>query len=116
MAYDKNNIFAKIIRGEIPCKKVIENDFCVAFYDIAPKAPVHVLVVPKGDYISFDDFATAATPEFMNGFFKSVKEVANKLGLKEGGYRIISNHGKNATQTVFHFHVHIMGGAPLWKM
>ena len=113
MDYDKNNIFAKIIRGEIPCKKVFENDICIAFHDIAPAAPVHVLVVPKGEFVSFNDFTEKAKPEFISNFFKSVRQIANELGLQEGGYRVLFNHGKFASQTVFHFHVHILGGGPL---
>ncbi len=113
MAYDSNNIFAKILRGEIPCKKVHEDEFAMAFHDIAPDAPVHVLVVPKGEFVSFDDFATNARPEFMKGFFASVQKVAKMLNLQDGGYRIISNHGADASQSVHHFHVHILGGKNL---
>jgi diadenosine tetraphosphate (Ap4A) HIT family hydrolase len=116
MAYDLNNIFAKILREEIPCKKVFENEFALAFHDIAPEAPVHVLVVPKIDCISFDDFAKTATPEFMQGFFASVQKVAEMLGLPENGYRIISNHGADASQSVAHFHVHIVGGKKLGRL
>ena len=113
MSYDKNNIFAKIIRGEVPCSKVYEDDVCFAFNDIAPAAPVHILVCPKGDYISFHDFSVNAKPEFVAKFFASVQKIANDAGLAEGGYRVLFNHGKNASQTVFHFHVHIMGGKSL---
>lgn len=113
MAYDKNNIFAKILRGEIPCKKVYEDGFVLAFEDIAPKAPVHVLVVPKGEYVSFDDFAAKASSDAIQGFFFAVQKVAAQLKLREGGYRLISNHGANAGQEVPHFHVHILGGRPL---
>ncbi len=116
MAYDKNNIFAKILRGEVPCKKVHETEFAFAFHDIAPDAPVHVLVIPKGEYASFDDFSQNASPEFMKGFFVSVQEVAKMLGLVENGYRIISNHGSDASQTVHHFHVHILGGKNLGRL
>ncbi len=111
--YDKNNVFAKIIRGEIPAQKLFENEFCIAINDITPAAPVHVLVLPKGDYISFDDFATSASDEFIAGFFKSVKQVAALKNLSEGGYRVLFNHGPDASQTVFHFHVHILGGTSL---
>ncbi len=113
MVYDSNNIFAKFIRGEIPCKKIFENDSCIAFHDIAPAAPVHVLVVPKGEFTSFNDFTEKAEPEFISDFFKSVREIANNLNLAEGGYRVLFNHGRNASQSVFHFHVHILGGGPL---
>ena len=110
MTYDRDNIFAKIMRGEIPCKKVYEDAFAFAFEDIAPSAPVHVLVVPKGDYVSFNDFAAEAPKELVHGFFASVQKIAAKLGLEEGGYRMISNHGPDASQSVHHFHVHILGG------
>jgi diadenosine tetraphosphate (Ap4A) HIT family hydrolase len=111
--YDKNNIFAKIIRGEIPADKFYEDKYCVAFPDISPAAKTHYLVIPKGEFISFDDFVEKADRYFISNFFKSVKIVATKLGLVEGGYRIIFNHGSDANQTVFHFHVHILGGQGL---
>ena len=110
MAYDHNNIFAKIMRGEIPCKKVHEDEFAFAFEDIIPSAPVHVLVIPKGEYVSFNDFAATAPVELVRGFFASVQKVAQKLGVEENGYRIISNHGVDASQSVHHFHIHILGG------
>ncbi len=113
MKYDNGNIFAKILRGEIPCKKVFENEFCLAFHDIAPAAPVHVLVIPKAEFISFNDFAAGADAKLKDGFFRSVQLVAAQLGLEEGGYRVLFNHGADASQTVFHFHVHILGGKPL---
>lgn len=113
MAYDPQNIFARILRGEIPCKKTYEDEHALAFEDIAPAAPVHVLVVPKGEYSSFDDFAARASAQEMQGFFASVRKVAQQLGLSEGGYRIISNFGPDASQTVHHFHVHILGGRVL---
>jgi histidine triad (HIT) family protein len=116
MAYDKSNIFAKILRGEIPCKKVYEDDYALAFEDIAPNAPVHVLVVPKGEYVSFHDFATRAAPDFMRNFFHAVQKVAAQLKLEESGYRLITNHGPDASQTVHHFHVHILGGRSLGKL
>lgn len=111
--YDKDNIFSKMLRGEIPCDKIYEDDLCIAFNDIAPAAPIHVLVIPKAEFCSFNDFAQNAEPEMISGFFKSVQKVADKLGLEEDGYRVIHNHGFNASQTVFHFHVHILGGRPL---
>ncbi len=116
MVYDSNNIFAKILRGEIPCKKVFENEFVLAFHDINPEAPVHALVIPKIDSVSFDDFTKTATAEFMQGFFASVQKVAEMLGLPENGYRIISNHGADASQSVAHFHVHIIGGKKLGRL
>jgi len=116
MAYDRNNIFAKILRGEIPCKKIYEDKFALAFEDIAPQAPVHILVIPKGEYISLDDFAAHAPKDLVQGFFSSVQKVAAKLGLQAGGYRVITNHGTHAGQEVFHFHVHILAGKPLGKL
>ncbi len=107
--YDKNNIFAKIIRGEIPADKVYEDDKVLAFHDIAKAAPVHVLVIPKGEYVSFADFSINATADESANFFKKVSEIAKSLKL-EDGYRIITNTGKNASQTVHHFHIHILGG------
>lgn len=116
MAYDPENVFAGILRGEIPCNKVHEDEFALAFHDIAPDAPVHLLVIPKGHYTSFDDFAQNAPPEFMKGFFSAVQKVAGNLGLQESGYRIISNHGADASQSVPHFHVHILGGKNLGRL
>jgi diadenosine tetraphosphate (Ap4A) HIT family hydrolase len=113
MAYDKNNIFARIIRGEIPGKKIYEDDFIIAIEDIAPAAPVHVLVMPKGEYISFDDFTTQADPKVVSNFFKGIRVIARSLKLQENGYRLITNHGADASQSVPHFHVHILGGRPL---
>ena len=105
--YDRNNVFAKILRGELPCKKVYEDDLVLAFHDINPEAPVHVLVIPKGEFVSFDDFASSDYD--IAKFFKVVREVAHKLGLDVGGYRIVTNHGRSAGQVVYHFHVHILG-------
>lgn len=113
MSYDTNNIFAKILRGEIPCNKVYEDEFALAFHDIAPAAPVHVLVVPKGDFISFDDFVRKADARMQVGYFQAVQHVTEQLGVSESGYRLISNHGAQAGQTVCHFHLHILGGTSL---
>lgn len=113
MPYDKNNIFAKILRGEIPCSKVYEDGFALAFYDIAPAAPTHVLVIPKGEFESFQDFAARASAEKMQGFFYAVQKVASQLGMDKNGYRLISNHGKEGGQVVPHFHVHLLAGKPL---
>jgi histidine triad (HIT) family protein len=111
--YDDQNIFAKILRGEIPSKKLFENDIAIAFADIAPAAPVHILVVPKTKHVSFEDFMASASPAEVTAFFKAVREVAHIAKLEEDGYRLITNHGKNASQSVPHFHVHILGGRPL---
>jgi len=116
MSYDTNNIFAKILRGEIHCDKVYEDDFALAFNDISPQAPVHVLVIPKGEYISFDDFTTKASAEDMAGFYRAVQQVAEQLGLQANGYRIISNIGRNAHQEVMHYHLHIAAGCDLGGM
>lgn len=111
--YDKNNVFARILRGEIPSKKAYEDERVLAFYDVSPAAPVHVLVIPKGEYVSFDDFAAKAGTEAMSNFFGKVRDIAGALGVDKTGYRLISNHGADASQSVPHFHVHILGGRPL---
>lgn len=115
-AYDENNIFAKILRGEIPCKKVYENEHALAFHDINPQAPTHVLVIPKGAYVSSADFSARASDAELAGFMRAVGETARGLGLEEPGYRILANHGRDAGQEVPHFHVHIFGGARLGRM
>jgi diadenosine tetraphosphate (Ap4A) HIT family hydrolase len=116
MAYDDNNVFAKILRGEIPSKKVYEDEYALAFHDINPQAPVHVLVIPKGKYVSMRDFAARASEGEQAGFLRAVGKTAAALGLDEGGYRILANHGANAHQEVPHFHIHIFGGRPLGPM
>jgi diadenosine tetraphosphate (Ap4A) HIT family hydrolase len=116
MAYDSGNIFAKILRGEIPCKKVYEDDHVLAFYDIAPKAPVHVLVIPRGAYVSHDDFSARATEAEIAALTRAVGKIARDLGLAEGGYRLIANAGANGGQEVPHYHVHILGGAYVGPM
>ncbi len=113
MSYNPDNIFAKIIEGELPAEKVYEDDRIVAIRDINPAAPVHVLVIPKGDYLSFDDFALKSTAEEMNHFFRTIRRIADEQELMASGYRLIMNHGSDASQTVPHFHVHILGGRPL---
>src|SRR5579871_4005827 len=116
MAYDPNNIFAKILRGEIPCKKVYEDAHALAFHDINPQTPVHVLVIPKGSYVSSDDFGANASDAELAGFMRAVSLVARQLGVDAGGYRMLANHGSDANQEVPHFHVHIFGGRPLGRM
>ncbi len=116
MAYDPDNIFAKILRGEIPCDKVHEDEFALAFNDINPQAPVHVLVIPKGQYMSSDDFFGQAPGHEVAGFFRAVGQAARKLGALEDGYRILANHGRDAHQEVAHFHVHIFAGRDLGGM
>jgi diadenosine tetraphosphate (Ap4A) HIT family hydrolase len=112
MAYDRNNIFAKILRGEVPCKKIYEDEFALAFPDVAPHAPVHILVVPKGDFVSFDDFMATAPDAMVAGFFRAVRMVAAQAGVADA-FRLITNNGKKAGQSVHHFHVHILAGKPL---
>ncbi len=116
MAYDDQNIFAKILRGEIPCDKVYEDDHALAFNDINPQAPHHVLVIPKGPYVSADDFTEKASDAEIAGFMRAVGTVARQRGLTDPGYRILANHGRNAGQEVPHFHIHIFGGRPLGPM
>jgi histidine triad (HIT) family protein len=116
MSYDRNNIFARILRGEIPCKKVYEDDFALAFHDINPQAPVHVLVIPKADYISLADFCKDAPAEVIEGYFRAVGKVAEQLGLVEPGFRALFNAGANAHQEVPHLHIHLFGGRPLGPM
>ncbi|HUZ72971.1 MAG TPA: histidine triad nucleotide-binding protein [Stellaceae bacterium] len=116
MQYDRNNVFARILRGELPCRKVFENEHVLAFHDINPQAPVHVLVIPKGEYVSLDDFTAAAGPAAIAAFFTAVGAVARQLGLAADGYRILANHGANSHQEVPHFHVHIFGGRKLGPM
>ena len=113
MTYDKNNIFAKIIRAEIPSKKVYEDEKLLAFYDISKAAPTHVLVIPKGEYIDFLDFTSNAEPSEISYFFKKVADIAKLLEADKSGFRLISNIGSNAHQTVPHFHVHILAGKKL---
>ena len=110
MSYDDNNIFARILRGEIPCKKVYENDHALAFHDINPQMPVHVLVIPRGAYVSLDDFSAKAAPEELAGLLHAVGETARLMGVGEDGYRIVANNGPHANQEVPHLHVHIFGG------
>lgn len=116
MAYDRNNVFARILRGEIPCQKVYEDEHVLAFNDIRPQAPVHVLVIPKGEYVSVDDFTAKAPAAEQVAFLKAIGTVARQLGVAENGYRILANHGVNANQEVPHFHVHIFGGRNLGRM
>ena len=108
--YDSNNIFARILRGDIPNKTVLETNYALAFHDINPQAPIHVLVIPKGHYIDMIDFGARATPDEIHGFYKAVSDVANLLGVDQSGCRIIANTGLNGGQEVPHFHVHILGG------
>ncbi len=114
--YDPDNIFAKILRGEIPCKKVYEDEWALAFHDIAPQAPVHILVIPKGAYVSWDDFSAKADAEEIAGFVRAVGRVAREQELVEPGYRLLANLGRHGGQEVPHLHVHLFGGKPLGPM
>jgi histidine triad (HIT) family protein len=114
--YDPDNIFAKILRGELPCTKVYEDEWAFAFHDIAPQAPIHILVIPKGAYVSLDDFTAKASAEEIAGFYRAVGKIARELELVEPGYREISNIGPNAGQVIPHLHVHICGGRGLGRM
>ena len=116
MAYDSNNVFAKILKGEIPCDRVYEDDHVLAFKDINPKGPTHVLVLPKGSYTSLLDFSIRATVDEIAIFFQTVAKIAELLGLQEKGFRLISNTGIDAGQEVSHFHVHLIGGKRLGSM
>lgn len=116
LAYDDSNIFARILRGEIPAKKVYEDEFSLAFHDIAPQAPLHVLVIPKGAYVSWDDFSVKAPAEEIAGFVRAVGHVARELGLVAPGYRMLANVGMDGGQEVPHLHVHLFGGKPLGRM
>jgi histidine triad (HIT) family protein len=115
-AYDDNNIFAKILRGELPCRKVYEDQWALAFHDINPLAPVHILVIPKGPYVSWDDFSEKGSTEEIAGFVRAVGKVARDQQLVIQGYRVLANTGKRAGQEVPHLHVHICGGQPLGPM
>jgi len=114
--YDDSNIFARILRGEIPSKKVYEDEWALAFHDISPQAPTHVLVIPKGRYCSFADFSASASPEEIVGFTRAVGKVARDLGLEAPGYRILANMGEHGGQEVPHFHVHLFAGRSLGRM
>ena len=120
MNYDKNNIFAKILRGEIPCKKIYEDEYVLAFHDINPQKKVHALVVSKGEYVDLDDFSLKASKEEISGLIKGISIVAKTIGVSEevkgGGYRSLVNVGENGGQEVPHLHFHIFGGEKVGKM
>ena len=116
MAYDDQNVFARIVRGEIPCNKIYENDHALAFHDIAPQAPVHALVIPKGRYVSMADFAAEASAEEQSDLVRAIGETAEALGLSQPGYRVLANSGADAHQEVMHLHFHIFAGKRLGPM
>lgn len=114
--YDDTNVFARILRSEIPCRKVYEDEHALAFQDINPQAPQHILVIPKGAYVSWDDFSEHGSEAEIAGFVRAVGKVAREAGLVEPGYRLLANIGLNGHQEVPHLHVHIFGGRPLGPM
>jgi len=119
MSYDNNNIFAKILRGEIPCKKIYEDDFVLSFHDINPQKKIHALIIPKGKYIDLDDFTLNAKPDEMVGLFKGINKVAKKLGISVDsgkGYRALTNISEYGGQEVPHLHFHLFGGEKIGKM
>ena len=120
MTYDKNNIFAKILRGEIPCKKIYENEYVFAFHDVNPQQKIHALVIPKGEYVNLDDFSSKASEKEIVGLIKGVGTVAKKLGISEvvkgKGYRSLVNIGEDGGQEVSHLHFHIFGGEKIGRM
>ena len=116
MPYDENNIFAKILRGEIPTEILLENSHAIAFNDIAPRAPIHILVIPKGNYINYDDFLNKASEIEILSIFQLINKLVKKHNLETSGYRIISNAGKDANQEVPHLHFHLLAGQNLGPM
>lgn len=114
--YDDDNIFARILRGELPCRKEYEDEHALAFHDINPQAPIHILVIPKGRYVSWDDFSERATTEEIAGFVRAVGHIAREQGLVAPGYRLLANVGQVSGQEVPHLHVHIFGGGSLGPM
>jgi histidine triad (HIT) family protein len=116
LPYDNSNIFARILRGEIPAQTVYEDDYALAFHDIQPRAPIHILVIPRGPYVAWDDFAANASEAEIAGFVRAVGKVARDNGLVEPGYRLLANTGGHGGQEVAHLHVHLFGGQPLGPM
>lgn len=110
MTYDRNNVFARILRGELPCKKVFENDYSLAFYDLYPEAKIHILVIPKGDFENFYDFHQNASLDQIDCFYKSVYHVINLLNLKDNGFKLVTRCGRDGGQEIPHYHVHLLGG------
>lgn len=116
MSYDPQNIFAKILRGEIPCNKVYEDEHTLAFHDIQPQTPTHILVIPKGPYVSFDDFSEKASDAEIAAWVRATGKIARDLGLTEPGYRVLSNMGRDGHQEVPHLHMHLFAGTDLGRM
>ena len=116
MAYDRDNVFARILRGELPCTKVYEDEHVLAFRDIRPQAPTHVVLIPKGEYVSAADFSAKASDAELAAFMRTVSKIAAAEGIAETGFRLLANTGKNGHQEVPHFHMHIVGGRDLGPM
>jgi len=116
MAYDRDNVFARILRGEIPCKKVYEDEHVLAFHDVSPQSPTHVLVIPKGEYLSLDDFSANASAAEISALVRALGHIARERGVADSGYRVLANTGAAAHQEVPHFHVHLFGGRDLGAM
>jgi diadenosine tetraphosphate (Ap4A) HIT family hydrolase len=116
LPYDDSNVFARILRGELPAKRVYEDEFALAFHDINPQAPIHILVIPKGAYVSWDDFSTRGGAEEIAGFVRAVGRIAREQGLVAPGYRLLANVGADSGQEVPHLHVHLFGGRGLGPM
>jgi diadenosine tetraphosphate (Ap4A) HIT family hydrolase len=114
--YDRNNVFARILRGELPCDKVYEDEHVLAFHDINPLAPTHILVIPKGEYVSLDDFSANASAAEHSAMFRALGQIAAERGVVETGHRIIANSGRDGHQEVPHFHIHLFGGRDLDRM
>jgi histidine triad (HIT) family protein len=116
MSYDRNNVFARILRGELPCDRVYEDDYVLAFRDIQPQTPTHVILIPKGEYVSVDDFSEKASDAELAAFMRAIGRIAKQEGVAESGYRILANHGRAAHQEVAHFHLHLFAGRDLGPM
>jgi len=116
LSYDPNNVFARILRGELPCRKVSEDAHVLAFHDIRPQAPTHIVLIPKGEYVSVDDFSERASDAELTALIRAIGQIARQEGVSEGGYRILANHGAAAHQEVPHFHLHLFGGRDLGPM
>ncbi|MDB5690985.1 MAG: histidine triad protein [Alphaproteobacteria bacterium] len=116
LPYDETNVFARILRGEIPARRVYEDEHALAFHDLNPQAPVHILVIPKGAYVSWDDFSERAPDAEIAGFVRAIGHVARAQGLVAPGYRLLANAGMNSGQEVPHLHIHLFGGCPLGPM
>jgi histidine triad (HIT) family protein len=116
MDYDPNNVFARILRAELPCKKVYEDEHVLAFHDVNPQTPVHILLIPKGAYVDMDDFSAKASDAEIAALFRAIGRIARAQGVHQTGYRFLANTGRNARQEVSHFHVHLFAGKDLGRM